>query len=216
METVKSPPEQRMVLHNISWDTYEGLLADRADSSAPRFTYDRGTLEIMSPSAEHEEPNRVIAALVEVIAEELDLDLRNLGSTTFRREDLQRGFEPDSCFYLWNERRIRGKGEIDLAVDPPPDLVIEIAITNPSLDKLPIYAQVGVPEIWRYDGRRVTIFALAGDTYSEVARSGALPALTAAVLSRFIGESRTMRRADWLRRVRAWAREQNGAGEPPR
>jgi Uma2 family endonuclease len=216
METVKSPPEQHMALHNISWDTYEGLLADRADSSAPRFTYDRGTLEIMSPSAEHEESNRALAALVEVVAEELDLDLRNLGSTTFRREDLQRGFEPDSCFYLHNEPRVRGKGEIDLTVDPPPDLVIEIDITKPSLDKLPIYAQVGVPEIWRYDGRRVAILTLAGATYAEVARSRVLPALTGAVLSHFSEESRAMRRADWLRRVRAWTREHDRTDDPAR
>ncbi|MDQ3362473.1 MAG: Uma2 family endonuclease, partial [Actinomycetota bacterium] len=92
METVKTPSEQRTVLHNISWETYEHLLADHLDSSSPRFAYDRGVLEIMVVSGRHERPNRLIAQLVEVVAEEMDLDLENLGSTTFKREDLQRGF----------------------------------------------------------------------------------------------------------------------------
>jgi Uma2 family endonuclease len=147
VETVKSPPEQRTILHNISWETYQRLLADHADSSAPRFAYDRGTLEIMSPLAEHEEPNRAIALLVEVVAEELGRDLRNLGSTTLKRADVRRGVEPDSCFYLQNEPRVRGKTDINLGLDPPPDLVVEIDITSPSLDKLPIYAELGVPEV---------------------------------------------------------------------
>lgn len=210
MATVENPPEQRLLLHNISWETYERLLADQ-QGGAPRFTYDRGVLEIMSPRAAHEEPNRALALLVEVLAGELDLDVRNLGSTTFRREDLQRGFEPDSCFYLQHEPQIRGKDEIDLLIDPPPDLVIEVDITHSSLDKLPLYAQVGVPEVWRYDGKRVAILALAGESYGEVTRSSALPALTGADLARFIEESRAMRRAAWLRHVRAWAREHGGA-----
>jgi|GEM_PF-2731807 hypothetical protein len=114
METVKTPPEQRTVLRNVSWETYERLLADHVDSSSPRFTYDRGVLEIMVVSERHERPNRLIAQLVEVLAEEMDLDLDNLGSATFKREDLQRGFEPDSCFYIQNEEQIRGKANLDL------------------------------------------------------------------------------------------------------
>src|SRR5215212_9595441 len=98
METVKSPVEQRILLSNISWETYERLLADHLDSSVPHFTYDRGLLEIMSPNPEHEKINRTINLLVEIVAEEMGLDTENLGSTTFRREDLERGFEPDTCF----------------------------------------------------------------------------------------------------------------------
>ena len=130
METVKSRAEQRVLLRNISWETYERLLEERGDNSAPRFTYDRGELEIMSPSPEHEALNRSIALLVEFLAAELGIDVYDLGSTTFRREDLERGFEPDSCFYIENEERVRGKTRKDLSVDPPPDLVIEIDITS--------------------------------------------------------------------------------------
>jgi Uma2 family endonuclease len=160
MDTVKTPSEQRTVLHNISWETYEHLLADHLDSSSPRFTYDRGTLEIMVVSSRHERPNRLIALLVETVAEEMGIDLENLGSTTFKRGDFERGFEPDSCFYIQNEERVRGEDEIDPNVDPPPDLVIEVDITSPSLDRLPIYAHFGVPEVWRYDGERVIIYEL--------------------------------------------------------
>lgn len=124
-----------MVLHDISWETYDHLLVDHQNQSSPRFTYDRGTLEIMSPSVTHERLNRLIALLVEISAEELGIEIDDLGSTTFKREDLQRGFEPDSCFYIENLERIRGKSNIDLSVDPPPDLVIKVDITSSSPDK---------------------------------------------------------------------------------
>jgi Uma2 family endonuclease len=216
METVKSLPEQRVTLHGVSWETYERLLADHPDSSAPRFVYGRGTLEIMSPSPEHEDINRTLARLIEAIAEELDMNLRDLGSTTFKREDLERGFEPGSCFYIRNEGRIRGKREIDLAVDPPPDLVIEVYITSPSLNKLPIYAGLGVPEVWRCDGRRVSILVLANGEYVERDAGEAFPSLTSEVLSRFVDAGRNLGRVEWLRKVRGWAREWIGelSGEP--
>ncbi len=210
VETVKSPAEGRVVLHNVSWETYEHLLADHVDSSAPRFAYDRGTLEITSPNPEHEETNRNLALLVEVVAEEFEMDLRNLGSTTFRREDLERGFEPDSCFYFQNEGRVRGKTHLGLSVDPPPDLVVEIDITSPSLNKLPIYARIGTPEVWRYDGTRVTILRLEGAEYVKVAQSAALPPLSGEILTRFVREGKALGRRDWTRKVCGWAREHSG------
>lgn len=208
METVKSPAEQRVVLHNIGWTTYERLLADHENNSAPRFTYDRGELEIMSPSPEHEAYNRSIALLVETLAEELGIDVYDLGSTTFRREDLERGFEPDSCFYIQNEEQVRGKDRIDLAVDPPPDLVIEIDITSPSFSKLPIYAQMGIPEVWRYDGKRLTILVLEGSDYAESTDSIVLPPATNTALTGFVEKSKATRRTIWLKSVREWARKQ--------
>jgi Uma2 family endonuclease len=210
METVKTPSEQRTVLHNISWETYEHLLADHRDSSSPRFAYDRGELEIMSPNPEHERTNRRIAQLVLAVADEVGVAAENLGSTTFRREELERGFEPDSCFYIQNEGLIRGKNHIDLAVDPPPDLVIEVDITSPSLNKFPIYARLGVPEVWRYDGSRITIFRMKNTGYGEAPRSTALPPITDEFLSRFVEESKTLERAAWTRRVRDWARKRSG------
>jgi Uma2 family endonuclease len=195
----------------VSWATYERLLADLKDSSSPRLTFDKGVLEVMSPSAEHEESNRTIALLVEVLAEELGIDVRSLGSTTFRREDLEQGFEPDSCFYVQNEARMRGRKEIDLAVDPPPDLVVEVDITSPSLQKLPLYARAGVPEVWRYDGERMTIYRPGGGDYETVEGSAVLPGVTGRDLTRFLEESGTHRRTVWLKSVREWARSLTGS-----
>lgn len=206
MATVVSQTEQRVVLYDVSWATYELLLADHLDCSSPRFTYDEGALEIMSPSTEHEETNRSIAILVEIIAEEWQVDLRNLGSTTFRREDLKRGFEPDSCFYIQHVESIKGKRKIALATDPPPDLVIEIDITSGSIDKLPIYAALGIPEVWRYVGNRLVILALANNSYHEVEESVALPGLTGAIIVRFIEDSQTLKRPAWMKSIREWAR----------
>jgi Uma2 family endonuclease len=144
MATAKTPSEQRVVLHNIGWATYERLLADSENNSTPRFAYDRGELEIMSPSPEHEKFNRRIAQLVLAVAEELGIEAEDLGSATFRREDLERGFEPDSCLYIQNEEEVRGKDRIDPDADPPS-----------------IYTQMGVPEVWRYDGERMTILVFS-------------------------------------------------------
>lgn len=210
METVKIPSEQRTVLHNISWETYEHLLADHRDRSSPRFAYDRGVLEIMVVSSKHERPNRLISLLVELVAEELELDLVNLGSTTFRREDLQRGFEPDTCFYVQNEERVRGKLEIDSDVDPSPDLVIEVDMTSPSLDRFPIYARFGVPEVWRYDGEKVVVYELRDTEYVEFANSLALPWFTSDILTHLVEQGLTMRRTSWARKVREWARGRMG------
>ncbi len=212
MPTIISPPqeerEQRVVLRHVSWETYESLLADQADARSPRFTYSEGMLEIMSPSLEHEELIQVMATIADIIAEEQQVEFKGLGCTTFRRRDLKRGTEPDACFYIQNVERIRGKKEIDLTVDPPPDLVIEVEITSPAVPKLPVYARLRVPEIWRHDGRAPRILRLSGDHYEGSAQSGVLPSLIGSVLSEFCEKSKTLTTLAWRRMVRTWAREQ--------
>lgn len=209
MATVLSPPEQRILLENISWQTYESLLQAHRDRSAPRFTYDQGHLELMSPSAEHEELKDTIALLVNTVAEELNINTRSFGSATFRREDLGRGFEPDACFYVQSVARISGKTAPDLTIDPPPDLVVEIDITSPSLSKFPILAQLGVTEVWRSDGSHLQMFHLLDGQYVEGEESVVFPKLTSTIVNRFLAESRALERLDWLRQVRAWARAQS-------
>ena len=210
MATALSPANQTVVLEDVSWQTYEKLLGDLVDRSAPRMTYDRGVLEIMSPTPENERLNRTLAQLVEVLAEELEVETENLGSATFRREDLERGFEPDSCFYIRNADLVRGKSRLDLTVDPPPDLVIEIDITNPSVSKMPIYAQIGVPEIWRYDGTTFRIDRLAGSEYLASDKSLAFPILTVQAVSDFLAQSRSSTRLKLIRSLRTWIREHHG------
>ncbi|HEX5915925.1 MAG TPA: Uma2 family endonuclease [Rubrobacter sp.] len=210
MESVKSRAEQRVLLRNISWETYERLLDERGDSRVPRLAYDRGDLEIMSPSSEHESVAYFVALLVAVLAEEMRVNAYGVGSTTYRRGDIGRGFEPDASFYIRNEERIRGKPRIDLSVDPPPDLVVEVDITSPSLDKFPIYARLDVPEVWRYDGERVVVYELRDTEYVEVANSLALPWFTSDILTRLVEQGLTMRRTSWVRKVREWARGRMG------
>lgn len=201
--------EQRIVLYDVSWETYETLLANYIDSSMPRLVYDRGVLEIVSPSTTHEEMNRTLAYLVRVIASETGLDYRDVGSMTYKREEFQRGFEPDSSFYIQHEPQVAGTRQIDLAVDPPPDLVIESDVASSSPNKLPIYTQLGVPEVWRYEETtdEVTILRLHGEAYRSSTDSGTLPPLSDDALTRLVRQSRTMKSGKWLRELRAWIRE---------
>jgi len=203
--------EQRIVMGNVSWETYEGLLAALADSSAPRMTYDHGTLEIMSPLRKHERSKEVLARIADSAAEEWGIEFENLGSTTFRRRDREQGLEPDSCFYIQNVERIRGERELDLSVDPPPDLAIEVEITSALVNKLPIYAGLGVPEIWVTDGLDVRILRLAAGKYRATEQSRVLPRLSASVLSEFLAQSKTMKTLAWRRMVRLWARERSAS-----
>jgi Uma2 family endonuclease len=168
-------------------------------------------LELVKPSTPHEEDALVFAHLVFIVAANLGIPIRSVGSTTFRRKDLERGFEPDASFYIQNEERIRGKRQIDLTVDPPPDLVLEMEMSPSALDKLPLFSSMGIPEVWRCDGQRVTILILEQDRYRETATSQAIPVLTSDILTRFLAESRTSLSPDWFQTVSDWAREQRKA-----
>jgi Uma2 family endonuclease len=206
MTTVLSPVEERILLHNVSWETYEQLLSIYENSSSPRFAFDRGTLEIMSPSSEHEELSDLITQLVFILAEEWNFEYRSFGRTTFRREELKSGFEPDGCFYIQSVDRISGVKRLDLTVHPPPDIAIEVDVTSPSLNKLPIYARIGVPEIWRYDGQNVTILILQVSEYQESQESRSISRLTSSALSQLIAQGTSIKRSAWVRAVREWAR----------
>ncbi len=206
-----NPPEietqaaQTVILRNVSWALYQQLLAEREDVPNPRFAYDRGVLEIKVASFEHEQINRVIADIFSAITDELEIDFIPAGSTAFDREDLEQGFEPDSCFYIQNADHVRGKTRIDLHADPPPDLVIEIDITHPSLNKFPIFAGLGITEVWRYSKGALTIFKLEGDEYREQTESAILPGAAGAHLTELIVDSQQMKRTEWSRKVREWA-----------
>jgi Uma2 family endonuclease len=192
MATTTTTPDvanQQVVLSNVSWETYEMLLEDLAGRSAPRLTYDRGQLEIMSPTPEHERLNRRINLIVDIVAAELDIRVDVLGSTTFRRQDIDRGFEPGSCFYVAKADRVRGKKRLDLGKDPAPDLVIEIDITSSSIPKMPIFAHFGVPEVWQYDGSSLRMSKLEGSEYVSIDRSLAFPIITSRVLEDFLAKS---------------------------
>lgn len=181
---IQSP--DRVILRNISWQTYQSLVRDCEQEPALRLTYDRGTLEIRMPLDPHETYKKLIGRLIEAATEELDLEIRSLGSRTCDREDLARGLEPDQCYYIQNEAVVRNVEQIDLAQLPPPNLAVEVDITSSSLDRFSIYTDLGVPEIWRYDGRSLTIYYLQDGKYETRDRSVAVPPLKADDVTRFL------------------------------
>jgi Uma2 family endonuclease len=186
-----------VVLSNVRWETYERLLEDHLDSSSPRFTYDQGVLEIMSPSAEHEWYNQLVSDLVKLLARELRVDILSLGSTTFKLPWERQGFEPDSCFYVTHIREVRGKERIDTAADPPPDIVVEVVVTHPSVSKFPLCAALGIPEIWTYDGSRLAMYGLRETEYVEVPASRTLRGLNAKQLGEFLELGKTLDSLAW-------------------
>ncbi|WP_199192094.1 Uma2 family endonuclease [Chlorogloea sp. CCALA 695] len=161
------PAEQRTILQNISWETFETLLAETGEHRGSRFAYECGILEIMSPLIEHESYKSIFGSLVIVLAEELGIEIKSAGSTTLKLKSANRGIEPDNCYYIQNELAFRGKQTLDLSTDLPPDLAIEIDITSTSVNKLEIYPYLGVPEIWIYNGRVLQFYHLVKNQYTE-------------------------------------------------
>ncbi|PYV29284.1 MAG: hypothetical protein DMG09_30425 [Acidobacteria bacterium] len=207
LETIETlPAGSTLLLHDVGWVEYEKLLAQLSDSRRFRLSYDRGTLEIMTPSSRHESLKSLFAHLLAVLTEELNLNLVGLGSTTFRLPEAVRGTEPDDCYYIQHAQRIAGRDTIDPATDPPPDLVVEVDIAHPSLDKFPIYASLKVPEIWRHDGRILQFFRLTGDHYTQTPQSGLFPFLPADVLTGIVRQGKEQGIIPMIRSFRDWVR----------
>ncbi|MGH8065143.1 MAG: Uma2 family endonuclease [Candidatus Entotheonellia bacterium] len=194
--------QDHVIMHGVSWQTFQQLLADRGERCGVLLAYDRGTVELRVPSQEHEWVKTTLMQVVEAVAFARGLHYGSLGSTTFGREDLGRSFEPDACFYLDHADAIASDRPLDLRVDPPPDLVIEVDITRSSLDKLPIYAALRVPEVWRYLDGQVEIRCLTADAYMVSDTSLVLPGISASTVTRFLGEARTTaNRTVWFKSV---------------
>lgn len=207
--------DEHAVLSNVSWDTYERLLADDEERNLPRMTYDQGVLELVTPSKPHDASARTIARFVDIASAILEVPIQSVGSTTFKRRDLERGFEADESFYIQNEARVRHLRDVDLAVDPPPDLVLEMEMSRSALNKLRLFASMGIPEVWRCDGDQVTFFILSGETYQEATHSLALPPVSSVILTQFLQSSRTMLSPDWFKAVSAWAQDQQPGSNNP-
>ncbi len=194
--------QDQVILHGISWQTFQQLLTDRGERCGVLLAYNRGTVELRMPSQEHKWIKTTLTQVVDAIALARELHYRSLGSTTFNREDLDRGFEPDACFYLEHADAVTPEYPLDLETTPPPDLVIEVDITHSSLDKLPIYAALGIPEIWRYTNGKVEMRCLTEGTYTIAETSRVLPEIDAALVSRFIDEARTApNQSRWFKNV---------------
>ena len=207
MEAVLTEPkpqiviEEHVVLRDVSWKVYEQLMQEHENQSAPRFTYNNRNLEIYMPSQKHEEKSTFLEDIVRTIAEERDIEWRNIRSTTFKNDRVEKGAEPDGSFYLQSYDKVFGMKKIDLEQFPP-DLVIEVDIFSPSINRFPIYAEFKVPEIWRYSNDEVKIHLFDGENYIESDESLALTKVTSELLTRLLSESETMKRSAWLKNVR--------------
>lgn len=188
----QTTPENRVILKGVSWSTFKALLADVGDDRAWRIAYDGGVLEIRMPHLEHEVPKGLIESFIEATADELEIEVMKAGSLTLEREDLTRAVEPDTCFYIQNEASVRGKRDINLPEDLPPDLAIESDYTNSSVNKDSIYAALGVPELWRYRRESLQVYQLVEGKYEKCETSLAFPFLPVAEIPGFIEQSRTV------------------------
>ncbi|GFE70269.1 Uma2 family endonuclease [Chroococcus sp. FPU101] len=195
-----------ILLHNISWEQFEMILDGLGQTRGSRVAYYEGTLEIMTPLPEHEYFKEVIGDAIKDIAEGINRDFECYGSTTWKRKFKEAGLEPDNCFYFQNAARIRGKLEFDLSQDPPPDLALEIDLTSKSLNRFPIYARLGVPEIWSYDEGELKIYLLQDNQYVEVENSLVFPELPIKEILVVIEEYRTVSRLAMRKAIREWAK----------
>lgn len=208
LKRITVPPGQRVLLSDVSWQEFEAILEDLGEHRASRVAYDNGILEIMTPLPEHEIGKVLIGDLVKILLEELDLEFWSLGSTTFKNEEMLKGIEPDDCFYIQNEAAVRGKNRLDLTVDPPPDLALEIDVasrTHPS-----IYEALGVPELWRFENGKLQINVLQAGKYIKCEYSPNFPNLPLIeVIPQYVNQCRTLGRNKTMKAFRAWVREQN-------
>ena len=172
------PPGTVTILSDVSWEMYEKLLRALDERPGIRLTYDSGRLQVMTLSINHERPAGLFPHLIMALAIECGMNFISIRSATLRKQSEEKGTEPDDCYYFTDYKRMGKRTTIDLAIDPPPDLAFEVDITNPSLNKFPIYAAIGVPELWRYTIRGVYFYRLEADEYIEFDRSNLFPSAT--------------------------------------
>lgn len=198
-------PEKRVTLQ-VGWDGYQTILTTLGEGRSSHLTYYNGLLEIMTPLEEHENSSALIDQFIGILTEELDLNLKTMASTTLSRPGLKVGAEPDQCYYIANESLVRGK-RVDLSVDPPPDLVVEVDITHTDINKTALYAELGVPEFWRYNGRTLTIYQLQNHQYQAVNSSPTFPTVAKERLYEFLTNSAQQGETSAKRNLRTWIRE---------
>jgi Uma2 family endonuclease len=212
--TVQLDHDQRILLHGIEWEQYQAI-SKALNGHHLRLSYDGESLELMTKSFPHGRFSRLIGRMIGVLTEELKLPLTGCGDMTLDREDLERGIESDEGFYITNEPLVRGKENIDLSVDPPPDLGIEIDISRSSQRRLRIYEAIKVPEVWLFDREKIRVYRLdAEGKYAEAERSQYFPLRRMDELTAFLLRANEMEENSLIRSFREWVREQIAEGWP--
>ena len=201
------PPGQRVLLRDVTWQEFETIVDELGEHRAARIAYDTGVLEIMAPLLKNEIEKEIISDLLKALLEELDIEFRSLGSTTFKNQIMLQGIEPDQCFYIENESKIRGKKRLDLTQDPPPDLALEVDVTSRTHPS--IYEALKVPELWRFEKGKLQIKLLQNGSYVVSEQSKYFPNLTLAeILPEYLEQSKTAGRNSVIKAFRNWVREQ--------
>ncbi len=209
LQQIIVPPGDKLLITDVSWLMYEQLLEEFGEKRSSLINYSRGVLEIVVPLAEHEDDKVIITDLIKILLEELEIEFRSLGSTTFKSETMKQGLEADDCFYLENEAAIRGKKRIDLTVDPPPDLALEIDITNRTL--LENYQALGVGELWRFNGRILEINVLQEGEYIQTKESPHFPGFPLKeIIPQYLERSKIEGRNKTMKAFRTWIRKRKG------
>jgi len=208
MVAIKPLAETRTLLRNLSWQTFKVMLAEMGTQRHNRIAYESGTVEIMTPLMPHENSNRMIEVFIGVMCEELGLELKRTGSLTLTRDDLERGGEPDSSYYLQNESLVRNKDNIDLAIDPHPDLVLEVEYSRSAINKLTLYASMGIPEVWRFNGNLLQVYTLAEGQYTEVELSPTFNPIPVKAMTGFLQQVTTKGEIAVTREFRTWVKQQ--------
>lgn len=197
--------EKRVALRGLGWQNFQQILHALPQTRTAQLSYVDGTLEIVMPLEDHESASELIGLFIRILVVEMGLKLKSMRSTTLARPDLNRGAEPDNAYYIQNQPQVAGR-TIDLQKDPPPDLVVEIDITHTDIDKNSLYAQLRVPEFWRYNGQQWRIYQLQSDSYREVDRSPTFAWVEKADLYRFL-EQAQQDEAAAEKTFRAWVKQ---------
>ena len=206
LKRITVPSGQRVLLSEVSWQEFEAILEDLGEHRSSRVAYDNGILEIMTPLPEHEHNKEIISDLVKALLEELDIEFCTLGSTTFKNQNMNQGIEPDNCFYIKNEAAVREKNRLDLTVDPPPDLALEIDVTSRTHPS--IYEALGVPELWQFENGKLQINVLQEGKYIKCEYSPNFPNFPLIeIIPQYLNQCRTEGRNKTMKAFRAWIRE---------
>ncbi|MBE9117832.1 Uma2 family endonuclease [Lusitaniella coriacea LEGE 07157] len=206
LRQLRIQPGQQLLLEEVSWQQFENILTELGEHRAARLSYSNGRLEIMVPLPEHEKAKEMIGDIVKILLEAQQIAFESLGSTTLKNERMTQAVEPDTCFYIQNQAAVIGKNRLDMSIDPPPDLAIEIDLT--SRTQLDNYRILGVPELWRYRQQELQIHILQGGQYVESNSSSAFPGIPIIELvNRAIRQSQVSGRTQAIQVFRSWVRE---------
>lgn len=199
---ISEAPETRMVLENVSWETFVAL-ADGRRGSVPRMTYSDGVLEMMSPKRKHENLGCLIGRMIEAYSEIKGIEILSVASVTVKRSDLKKAYEADESYYVTNIDQVLAKEELDFEVDPAPDLVVEVELTSSAIDKLELFAAMQVREVWRHDGTSVQFYRWVDGSYTPVPTSLELPGLDSTLINRFLEQRLQVGETTFIRAFRS-------------